>query len=185
MLPFLRHSGEASTVEHIPQSSTTDLLRLFRRSLINILFRRLVMSEPWPKYPIPSPDHLTALGVISTNWNTLELVLYMLLFSFLDAPRDTAQAVFHSLGNVARTDLLLTMLRRNAIDREIIDRVEHFVKAYNICRENRNWLLHARPTMDTDQVNLVLKKQGSRDPFNAHTLWLHTYPLSSGQLCLI
>lgn len=128
------------------------------------------MADGWPRYKIAPREHLEALGAITINWNTLEIMLFMVLRHYIRAPDDSAQAIFFALGNTSRTDLLLTMARKVEKRADVLARVEHFAKAYDICRENRNWLMHAWPDDQPDGDNLVLKKTPSRSPFIAHTL---------------
>lgn len=128
------------------------------------------VENSWPTYPTPSCEHLVALGLISSNWNTLERVLFQLVFSFLDAPRDTAKAVFHQLNSAGRIQVLRSLLERGNFNEELKARVLYFIAAFEICRENRNWLLHSFATSETTDTHLVLEKQRTKDAFTSTTL---------------
>jgi hypothetical protein len=137
------------------------------------------MTKTWPSYSTASHDHLVALGVITTNWNTLERVLFQLFFCFLEAPRDSAKTTFHALGNVGRSEVLLTLARRGEYRLDVVEHVQHFVKAFDICRENRNWLLHAHATSETSDSVLVMEKQSRKDAFSSRTLMFPVEQLRS------
>jgi hypothetical protein len=72
-----------------------------------------------------------------------EDVLAYLLGMYFDLPPDMANALYGLLGNRSRVDLLLYMAERKEKDPDVLDRVQHLCKSFDICRENRNIVAHS------------------------------------------
>lgn len=86
-----------------------------------------------------------ALGVIHARWTVVELQFQQIIWRAMGVPEaQIGGAVTFDMGNVARANLLLTLIREIQKDAGAIDMVEHVAKLFNRNRENRNFLSHCR-----------------------------------------
>jgi hypothetical protein len=72
-----------------------------------------------------------------------EDTLAYLLGSYFSLTQDTANALYGLLGNRSRIDLLLYMAQKKEKDPDMLDKVKHLCKCFDICRENRNIVAHS------------------------------------------
>jgi hypothetical protein len=165
----------------------TDSTPSTREALISALLGKPV----WPVYtPVPNiEEHLHALGVIITRYNDLEFVAFLLIYHYLNGDPAIAALIFSRLNNQSRTDILLRY-GQNDKSQDVTKRVEHFVSAYNICTENRNYLAHSQIDSGqfASQLNLglgaitptiVLKKAPRNEPLNRNYAHLAVSDLRS------
>ena len=85
-----------------------------------------------------------AIGMIALQWNLAETALEDLIWLYLDTDKPTARIVTRPMGNVARTTLLRHLVSEKEIDPSIIDAVLYAASCYDICRENRNHIVHGQ-----------------------------------------
>lgn len=100
-------------------------------------------SRKWPRYEVGRKDYVFALGAISANFNKLEGILRLQFAISVRLSADATNFLFTRLDNSQRMQLIrhcLTGLPYNEREKRAI---EHFMKGYAICAENRNILLHA------------------------------------------
>lgn len=83
--------------------------------------------------------------MITAIWNRLEEDVNEVMLRMGDVHHKNPLAgVLGRAGNVTKADMLPKLAIRNKWDRRGVEALRHFVKAFNICRENRNTVLHAR-----------------------------------------
>lgn len=105
------------------------------------------MPSHWSVCPDDDPlfYHYHALGVISTRWNISELHLQQLCWLALPITPEKGGAITFSMGNRARTDLILTAIRADFTEPSpIADHFKFCVTLFNKNKENRNFLTHRR-----------------------------------------
>jgi hypothetical protein len=122
----------------------------------------------WPRYEIGHKDYIFALGVISANFNELEGSLRLLFAINVRLSTDAMSFLFARLDNSQRMMLIrhcLTELPYNEREKHAI---EHFIKGYAICAENRNILLHAEvhyaASADSKRKRVMFYKDSKKPP---------------------
>lgn len=119
------------------------------------LFQRPITDDPWYL-------HFHAIGMITVSWTTIETRLDQLIVSLSSLyPNATADLILSKLGNVTKADLVVTLAKAREWEPEGIDALEHFVKGFNICRENRNIIMHARWSEAEDGSAVMAKISAS------------------------
>jgi hypothetical protein len=102
------------------------------------------MAEPkWPRYPIGSRDTVFAVGVIALVYNRLEIVFRMIFAAVLDMPDQKAGVIFYKIQNDARRQILEQTLKQRSLDRRLVDRISFFLDAFDMCANNRHWIMHS------------------------------------------
>lgn len=103
-------------------------------------------SDGW----ITKPEYISlgrffhALGVMLNRWSLAELQLQQLAWFLIGCGPEIGGAVTFSLGNVERTNLILTLAREQIGHPAPVGFFEYAVKLFNRNRENRNYLAHCR-----------------------------------------
>lgn len=106
----------------------------------------LLGPEVWPSIGRLNPDfkdHMHALGVFITSYNSLEFILFFFFYHYLGESRKTSVPlfIFSKLNNQNRIDALYVEIEP---DPDVRERMKYFLDSYNICTENRNFLAHAQ-----------------------------------------
>jgi hypothetical protein len=97
---------------------------------------------PLPNYGTGPTKHMHALGVISLNYNTFEAALRFILNLYV--PNETTDFFFDQWNNEERCAAIRHFSQREEKDAEVMDRIDHLLKHFSICNENRNHLMHSR-----------------------------------------
>ena len=102
-------------------------------------FPGLVMTK-FPDAPLNTkhPDIFYRIGAISLQWNQIDYRLEVLLGFYLSSESDEILA---RLNNSQRAELLNVFARKRE-PKGWLKHILHVMKGINICRENRNFLLH-------------------------------------------
>jgi hypothetical protein len=114
-----------------------------------------------------------ALGVVATNYNHLEFV-FLLLFAHYMRGYAAATVTFANLNNRYRKDVMQALLDDEERDPIIRDRLDHFLVGFDICAENRNFLMHsltqnAGPSLGTTaKLHLELGKRARSEPLRTN-----------------
>lgn len=119
-------------------------------------------SQHWPAYAIGPRESIVAMGVASIKFVELESVLRFLFGTIFGMSRDDTAMMTAKLGNLDITNLMQQKLPETGWDAATVDLVEHFIKAFNRCREARNHLMHSSLawTGDTSTVLFKTTKKG-------------------------
>jgi hypothetical protein len=146
-------------------------------------FARVFALDEWnTRYHHSLKDHLHALGVVAANFNHLEFALLALFYIFAGLDDGTAQHLFSYLKNDKRVDILLRSIKARETDPDVNDRATHFTKGFNVCAENRNYLMHsmteepsgtALTVTSIVQDTLILRKATRGDPTKRNYLHLN------------
>jgi len=108
--------------------------------------------------------YIHAIGCVTMQWNHLERWLDQLIWSYLEFDHTLGRLITGRLANVTKTDFLLDLARLNERDQRVVNRVEHAVTCFHICRENRNIIAHALPFTFYGRDGWVLAKRSKGDP---------------------
>jgi hypothetical protein len=144
----------------------------FKSALVDALLGH----ERWSwnqKYHPGLKDHMHALGVISANFNDLEVSLFFLFYYYLNDPQSKAPGlIFGGLDNKKRINIIKSFAEGYESPGEIRDLVFRFVDGFDICSENRHSLMHSSVTGEINALiptpDLSLKKH-SRSNFGSQT----------------
>ncbi|HXF53271.1 MAG TPA: hypothetical protein VNK52_04020 [Hyphomicrobiaceae bacterium] len=99
-----------------------------------------ITSDPWHR-------HLYAIGLITLLWNRIEDHVDYLLKTIGGPVQGLSDLVVGKLGNVTKMHIILEAAR-SEWEPEGLAQLEHFFRAFNICRQNRNIILHSRYAPD-------------------------------------
>ena len=89
------------------------------------------------------PEYAELIGNISIVWNYLEDTVGYILPKYFEHDQEISIPVLAALDNRGRIDLLLHFVDAREDDAEVAERVRYFAKAFSICRDNRNILVHS------------------------------------------
>lgn len=98
---------------------------------------------PAPEYHVGPRDHIHALGVAAATYNDLEFALLLLFNHYMAVEGELGLKLFAALTNRTRLDFLSDAADAKEADPDALGCVKHFVRAFNICAENRNFLMHS------------------------------------------
>jgi len=85
---------------------------------------------------------ITIIGKATLLWNRAEYHFERIIWSYTDAADRIGELITSSMGNVSKGKLLLRLVEKIETDEKIVDRLQHLVRCYDICRENRNIMIH-------------------------------------------
>ena len=100
----------------------------------------------------PNSRYEHIIGRISVLWNTVERYMAKMLFRYLMEEVEVFDRLLAAIGNVSQGDLLTFLCERREVRPGMKAQVAHFVKSFNILRENRNILQHALPKYRRDET---------------------------------
>ena len=100
-------------------------------------------TAKWPAYGVGPEKHLHALGVITVNYNRLEMALDRLLYMYLGASREPYCHIFKALNLHSQTALFNLCISQEESDPALRDGLLYFCACFLICAENRNTLMHS------------------------------------------
>lgn len=112
----------------------------------------VLVSRNWPQYEVGRQDYLFALGVLVANFNELEGILSLLFTMNVRLPYAAKSSIFKKSDNSQRIKIIqgcLSITQWNHRDHPLPynkrekEAIEHFLRGYAICAENRNILLHS------------------------------------------
>ena len=105
-----------------------------------------------------------ALGVVAANYNQLELTLYT-IFAHYTGRTIQAAALFSQMKNNFRIDTLKCLVQANEPDDTIGKHIFYFADGFNICADNRNFLMHSSvDNIQKGATALPLRKSGRKSP---------------------
>lgn len=91
------------------------------------------------------------VGAISVGWNQLERALNVMGHHYLATDTNISAYLFALLGNQSKSDFISFLVEQHEENREIASAAKHFIRAFNILRQNRNTIQHATPHLDRDK----------------------------------
>ena len=125
-----------------------------------------------------SAEHLHALGAIAAMYNLLEDQLWWLLRDYLCVNETVAAHTFISMSNNTRLDIARRAVKEIETDSDAIAGYLHFLIGYDICAENRNYLMHSTADQNFEDIEIYnFLKRSRRNP-----LEYVDYPIRVGDL---
>lgn len=126
------------------------------------------MSSPaeskWPSYPVGPQTHIHALGVVSINYNGLEIALSSLIREYLGAEDEVHAYIFQALNLHSQLELFRLCIEKEK-DKAVRQRLLDFSHCFQTCAGNRNLLMHANlHASDTTEDLLGLAKRSRNKP---------------------
>jgi hypothetical protein len=109
-------------------------------------------------------EKLHAIGVVSFRWNNCEFWLLLLLCSISKIPRREIWAMAHDLGDLAICTRIETFMVFRGYKDHGRALIENVLEVYDICRKNRNSIVHAWVRASGPDPSLARK---SRKPDNS------------------
>lgn len=114
-----------------------------------------------------------ALGVVAANYNHLEFVLQLMLWQFSGLESEVSAKLFSTLNNNRnRLDTLALLINSREKEERVKDLALHFLRGFDICAENRNFLMHGMVHNGTASLDLTLHKAARNDPSKINYLHL-------------
>lgn len=99
--------------------------------------------ENWPTYLPGPPSHLKALGVISLTYGHLE-GMFQALFSYVtNMSEEHVAALFQRIPNNIRTKMMLELMEKTKIPKNLKALVQYFADGFTMCADNRHGLMHS------------------------------------------
>jgi hypothetical protein len=100
-------------------------------------------TDNWPDF-LPGPrSHLQALGVISLSYGQLEGMFQHLFAEVTGLNRDQVSALFQRIPNNIRENVMLELLRKTTLPKNLKELVQYFSEGFAACAENRHGLVHS------------------------------------------
>lgn len=122
-------------------------------------------ADPWVKDNCPLPaEKLHAIGVIAFRWNNCEFWLLLLLCGVSKLPRRDVWAMVHDLGDVAMCTRVRTFALFRGYHPDAIALIENVLAVYDLCRQNRNSIVHAWTRSSGADPSLARKSKKPHDP---------------------
>lgn len=98
---------------------------------------------PLPHYARASHAHLQAVGVLISEFCDLETQLFEIFYRYCGLSNNLALALFHTFNSAQRISFLRILISENEPIEDIRELIDHYIKAFGIHAENRNFLAHA------------------------------------------
>jgi hypothetical protein len=122
-------------------------------------------DDPWVVSNSPLPaDKLHAIGTIAFRWNECEFWLFLLLCAVSKLPRSDAWAMAHDLGDVAICTRVQVFATFRGYHPDAMALIENVLKVYDLCRQNRNSIVHAWTRTSGPDPSLARKSKKPDDP---------------------
>jgi hypothetical protein len=120
-------------------------------------------------YPEP---HAHAIGRITIEWNRAEREIERLLWLYLETDRPTARMITGIVGNQSKALLLIQLVKLKETSPEILSAIEHALKIFDICRENRNHIVHSVADSADAAHQVIFRKPRKNNPIEEHEMIL-------------
>lgn len=119
----------------------------------------------WETYQQKHKEHIHALGVIVSVFNSLENAMFLLFRHFLDIDFEPGHKVFAQLSNHARIDLTRDAITQSAYTDETKELANYFIDAFETLCEVRNFIAHSTTIAnETVPGHLTVGKGSKRNP---------------------
>ena len=122
-------------------------------------------SSSWAgPYSSSHGDLIHAVGMISLNYNFLEVILRQHYLNHFNYP-STGAFTFERQSNDVRLELIkryIAARKGRDIDADYAEAFLHFLDCFKACQTNRNIIMHARVALLTENEELFLEFSKSR-----------------------
>jgi len=96
-------------------------------------------------------------GEITVLWSLTEWHLERIIWSYTDSEARIGEAITGTLGNVSKVEILLALMDKIEGDESTVDHLNHLASCYDICRQNRNTVIHAVFRRSADGKSMAVK----------------------------
>lgn len=130
----------------------------------NLRARAAALSgDSWiATYSPIEPHKLHAMGYISYAWNACEQELLKMFGLVFAIPEQTAWTICHDMGDVSIANRIKAHAKLNLLKQvDLLEAIMAALDHYQICRVNRNSLMHAYGVPD-DTWSVSLVKQNNK-----------------------
>ncbi len=122
-------------------------------------------ADPWIADNCPLPaEKLHAIGVIAFRWNNCEFWLLLLLCAVSKIPRREVWAMAHDLGDMAICSRIETFAAFRGYRDHGKVLIENVLEVYDLCRQNRNSIVHAWTRAAGPDPSLARKSKKPDNP---------------------
>jgi len=101
---------------------------------------------------------ISIIGKAVILWNRTEYHFERIIWSYTDTVDRIGGYVTTSMGNVSKGKLLMNLVEHLETDERIIESLTHLERCYDICRENRNVMVHGIIHEDATSNDVILLK---------------------------
>ena len=84
---------------------------------------------------------ITIIGKATLLWNRAEYHFERIIWSYTDAADRIGELIYKLNGQRFKRQIAIEAGRKIETDEKIVDRLQHLVRCYDICRENRNIMI--------------------------------------------
>ena len=127
---------------------------------------RKIDLNTWPH------PHTHAIGQITIEWNQTEKELSELISVYLETDRPTAQLVIGAFGNRDKCQLLKSLVELKEGNSELAEAILHAITCFDICRENRNHIIHSSAHEADEPHKITFRKPRKAKPTESHEMVL-------------
>jgi hypothetical protein len=127
-------------------------------------------EQEWPTYPIGPRDSLFAIGVVSTKFTELESIFRFMFSTIFSFSTDDGNMIYAKIGNEAAVDLARRRLVITTWPKHARDDVAHFLKAFEICKANRDGLMHASLAWHSQNIYLMKNTKSGKTQIASPTI---------------
>ncbi|MET4387368.1 hypothetical protein ABIB73_003123 [Bradyrhizobium sp. F1.4.3] len=119
-------------------------------------------------------EHVFGLGLISLRYNVFETSLRFILANYVEPL--AVDLLFEKASNEQRALAIRTLAKHKEHDPHVLDHVDHLLKFFSICAENRNVLMHSQDswTFEAEKGSIGLEKRLKQGGKNIYQLDLIT-----------
>jgi hypothetical protein len=107
-------------------------------------------------------ERLHAIGVVSFQWNQCEFWLFHLFCGVSELPQQTAWTLIYDLGDVAISTRISVLMQFRGFHPTASTLIKNALEFYDICRRNRNSVIHAW-TQGRGKQAVMVRKSKSPD----------------------
>ena len=104
-------------------------------------------------------ERLHAIGVITFQWNRCEFWLFQLFCAISELPSEKAWTLVYDLGDMAMCIRISVLAETRGFHPDAMTLIKNALKYYDLCRQNRNSVVHAWMQARGFKLTLVRKSK--------------------------
>jgi hypothetical protein len=101
-------------------------------------------------------------GEITVLWSLTEWHLERIIWSYTDTEARIGEAITGALGNISKIEILAALAGKIENDEKVVEHLNHLAACYNVCRQNRNTVIHAIFRKSQDGKPLAVKSHKTK-----------------------
>lgn len=110
--------------------------------------------DDWATSRFISWDRAHAVGLIALYWNFCEDGVRSLLINYSGMNDFDGEHFTYDMNTVSMTEKIKSLISHKENERIIIDQINHILQAVEICRKNRNNIIHSWTNIKGDKLFL-------------------------------